>query len=179
MKKILILVLSTVFSAPLFGQAWTLSRGNVGFTIVHLKVSEVEGSFGVFDAKLSSTKSDFTDLKIDFTADVASVNTNSKGRDKEIKKEEYFNVDVHPKITFKGTSVKKAGGQKYKIAGNLTIKGVTKPIILDATISTKDPKKTLSIEASTKINRIDFGVGTSGMSLNDDVNLKISGEFSK
>ncbi len=174
------LFLFFVSFSPVFGQTWSLDKttSSVGFSIVHLKVSTVDGTFGVYDAKLTSAKKDFSDAAIEFSADVVSINTSSKSRDNHLKKDEYFDVAKFPKLTFKSTSVKKAG-QAYKIAGNITIKGVTKPIVLNATIKLAPDTKSVEIKADGEINRIDYGVGTSGASLNDEVKLKISGTFNK
>lgn len=178
MKKALFLFFISFSSV--FGQNWVLekSTSNVGFSITHLKVSTVDGSFGVYEAKLTSSKKDFSDAVIEFSADVTSVNTNSKSRDNHLKKDEFFDAAKYPKITFKSTSVKKSG-QAYKISGNLTIKGVTKPVVLNATLKLASDAKSVEIKADGEINRIDFGVGTSGASLNDEVTLKVSGKFNK
>jgi polyisoprenoid-binding protein YceI len=177
-KKAILLLFVTLSSAS--GQSWFLdkSTSSVGFSIVHLKVSTVDGSFGVYDAKFTAAKKDFSDAVIEFSADVVSVNTSSKSRDNHLRKDEYFDAAKFPKLTFKSTSVKKAGSA-YKITGNLTIKGVTKPVVLDATFKPAADAKGVEITASGEINRIDFGVGTSGASLNDEVKLKISGTFNK
>jgi polyisoprenoid-binding protein YceI len=127
-KKAILLLFVTLSSAS--GQSWFLdkSTSSVGFSIVHLKVSTVDGSFGVYDAKFTAAKKDFSDAVIEFSADVVSVNTSSKSRDNHLRKDEYFDAAKFPKLTFKSTSVKKAGSA-YKITGNLTIKGVTKPVV--------------------------------------------------
>jgi polyisoprenoid-binding protein YceI len=162
------------------GQSWSLDKttAQVGFSIVHLKVSTVDGSFGIYDASLTSSKKDFTDASIAFTADAASINTKSKSRDAQLRKDEYFDVTKFPKITFNSTSVKKVG-TNHKIDGNISIKGVTKPVSLNATFKLSSDGKNVEIAAEGEINRVDFGVGTSGATLNDEVALKISGRFNK
>ena len=178
MKKALFLFF--VSFSSVFGQSWSLdkSTSSVGFSIVHLKVSTVDGTFGVYDAKVTAAKKDFSDAVIEFSADVVSINTSSRSRDNHLKKDEYFDAAKFPKLTFKSTSVKKAG-TAYKITGNLTIKGVTKVVVLDAAFNPAADAKSVEITATGEINRIDFGVGTSGASLNDEVKLKISGTFNK
>lgn len=178
MKKALFLVFVSLSSV--FGQSWSLDKAssNVGFSIVHLKVSTVDGSFSTYEAAMTSAKKDFSDAVFEFSADIVSINTNSKSRDSHLKKDDYFNAAKYPKLTFKSASVKKAG-QAYKITGNLTIKGVTKSVVLDGIFKPSADGKSVEITATGEINRIDFGVGTSGASLNDEVKLKISGKFNK
>lgn len=185
MKKIILSLAAVLVSSLTFAQDWALdkSHSNVGFSIVHLKISEVDGSFGKFDAKMTSSKEDFSDAVFDFTAEVASVNTGNERRDGHLRSDDFFAAEKHPSITFKSTSVKKVSGNNYKITGNLTMKGVTKPVTLDAIfrgpIDGRGGKKIVGVKASGTLNRIDFGVGTSGASVDDEVTLRISGEFSK
>lgn len=185
MKKIILSFAVALVSTATFAQDWVLdkSHSNVGFSIVHLKISEVDGSFGKFDAKITSSKEDFSDAVIDFTAEVASVNTGNERRDGHLRSDDFFAAEKHPTISFKSTSVKKVSGNNYKITGNLTMRGVTKPITLDAVlrgpIDGRGGKKIVGIKASGTLNRIDFGVGTSGAAVDDEVTLRISGEFSK
>ncbi len=185
MKKIILSLAVALVSTVTFAQDWVLdkSHANVGFSIVHLKISEVDGSFGKFDAKITSSKDDFSDAVIDFTADVASVNTGNERRDNHLRSDDFFAAGANPTITFKSTSVTKVSGNNYKIAGNLTMRGVTKPITLDAVmrgpIEGRNGKKIVGIKATGTLNRIDFGVGKSGPTVDDEVTLRISGEFSK
>jgi len=185
MKKIILSLAAVLVSSLTFAQDWVLdkSHANVGFSIVHLKISEVDGSFGKFDAKMTSSKEDFSDAVFDFTAEVASVNTGNERRDNHLRSDDFFAAEKHPAITFKSTSVKKVSGNNYKITGNLTMRGVTKPVTLDAIfrgpIDGRGDKKIVGIKASGTLNRIDFGVGKSGASVDDEVTLRISGEFSK
>ncbi|MBX2952404.1 MAG: YceI family protein [Leadbetterella sp.] len=185
MKKIILTLAVALISTVTFAQDWALdkSHSNVGFSIVHLKISDVDGSFGKFDAKITSSKDDFSDAVIDFSAEVASITTGNERRDGHLKSDDFFSVEKFPTLTFKSTSVKKVSGNNYKITGNLTMKGVTKPLTLDAVfrgpIEGRGGKKVVGIKATGTLNRIDFGVGTSGPSVDDEVTLRISGEFSK
>lgn len=182
MKKNILFALVGLISTAAFAQEWALdkSHAHVGFTIVHLKISDVDGKFENFDAKITSSKDDFSDAQIEFSSDVSSVNTGNSFRDKDLKSENYFHAEKFPSMTFKSTSVKKVSGNKYKIEGNLTMRGVTKPVSLDAVlrgpIDNRGSKK-IGIKATGTLNRIDFGVGKSGPTLDDEVALNISGEF--
>lgn len=185
MKKIILSFAVALFSTVTFAQDWVLdkSHSNVGFSIVHLKISEVDGSFGKFDTKMTSSKEDFSDAVFDFTAETASVNTGNERRDGHLRSNDYFDAETHPTLTFKSTSVKKVSGNNYKITGDLTMRGVTRQITLDAVfrgpIEGRGGKKIVGIKATGTVNRVDFGVGKSGAAVDDEVTLRISGEFSK
>lgn len=182
MKKYLLTFLVALISLGSFAQEWVLDKAhaNVSFSIVHLKISEVDGKFETFDAKVTSAKEDFTDAVFEFTGDIASINTGNKFRDNDLRSDNYFDAEKFPAMTFKSTSISHLGGTKYKLTGNMTIKGVTKPITLDAVIrgpiEVRGSKK-IGIKADGVINRIDFGVGKSGPVLDDEVVFKVSGEF--
>ena len=185
MKKLVLSLAAFLVTSITFAQDWVLdkSHANVGFTVVHLKISEVDGSFGKFDAKITSSKDDFSDAVFDFSAETASVNTGNDRRDNHLRSDDFFNAEKYPNITFKSTSVTKVSGNNYKITGNLTMRDVTKPITLDAVIrgpiEGRGGRKIVGVKASGSVNRIDFGVGKSGPTVEDEVALRISGEFSK
>lgn len=185
MKKTLLSILVVCIATISFAQEWALdkSHSNVSFTVIHLKISEIYGSFGKFDAKINSSKEDFTDAVFEFSADVASINTGIERRDNHLKADDYFGAEAYPTLSFKSTSVTKGTGQNYKIHGDLTMKGITKPITLDAVIKGpiegRNDKKIIGVTVTGEVNRIDFGVGKSGPSADDIVTLRVSGEFSK
>lgn len=182
MKKYFLTLLVALISLGSFAQEWVLDKAhaNVSFSIVHLKISEVDGKFETFDAKITAAKEDFTDAVFEFTGDIASINTGNKYRDNDLRSDNYFDAEKYPTMTFKSTSVTKVSGTKYKINGNLTMHGVTKPVSLDAVIrgpiEVRGSKK-VGVKADGVINRIDFGVGKSGPVLDDEVVIKVSGEF--
>jgi polyisoprenoid-binding protein YceI len=185
MKKFILSVAAALVSTLTFAQDWVLdkSHANVGFSIVHLKISEVDGSFGKFDAKMTSSKEDFTDAVFEFTAEASSINTGNERRDGHLRSDDYFAAEKFPTLSFKSTSVKKVSGNNYQIVGNLTMRGVTKPLTLNATIrgpiEGRQGKKIVGIKATGTVNRVEFGVGKSGAAVDDEVEIKVSGEFSK
>ena len=113
-----------------FAGKWTLDKGhsNVKFTVTHMVVSEVDGSFKNFDGTIESTKPDFSDAVVNFTVDVTSVDTDNENRDKHLKSNDFFNAEQFPQMKFESTSFKPLGGNKYKLDGNLTIRDITKPV---------------------------------------------------
>lgn len=186
MKKVFLSLTAGLLSLATFAQTWSLDKAhsNVSFTITHMMISDVDGSFKSYDAKLTSSKVDFSDAVFEFSAEVGSINTSNDMRDGHLKGADFFDAAKYSAVTFKSTSIKKAKGQNYTIKGNLTMHGVTKPFALTAVIkgpveNPRSKKQMMGITASGKVNRVAFGVGTSGATLSDDVAIKVSGEFTK
>ncbi|GIV33354.1 MAG: polyisoprenoid-binding protein [Chitinophagales bacterium] len=117
------------------------SHSKIGFEATHMVISKVQGNFTSYEGTVLSDKPDFTDAKIDFTIDVASINTENEQRDNHLRSDDFFNAEKYPKITFKGKSLKKVSDNQYKLSGDLTIRDVTKPVELDVTYggTVKDP----------------------------------------
>jgi polyisoprenoid-binding protein YceI len=192
MKKVTVITLLTVFSICLSltvaaQSSWSLDKnhGKIGFVITHLMVSEIEGSFKNFDAKITAPKEDFTDAVVDMTAEATSINTDNDNRDKHLRTADFFDVATFPLVTFKSSSFKKTGPKTYKVTGNLTMHGVTKPVSLDVTCNIgADPmsKKPLAgFKISGTVKRSDFGIGTKFPSamLGEEVTIDAHGEFKK
>src|SRR6478735_7465898 len=106
MKTILALLLFIGSGITAMAQTWSLDQAHskLGFSIVHLLVSDQEGSFKKFTSKITSSKEDFSDAVIELTADVNSISTDNEGRDTHIKGADYFNAAQYPALTFKSKS---------------------------------------------------------------------------
>jgi polyisoprenoid-binding protein YceI len=117
MLTVLTLILGLTINSAVAQTKWTIDKNhtNVKFAVTHMMVSEVEGSFKVFDGTVEHTKPDFTDAKINFSIDVASVNTDNERRDNHLKSDDFFNAEKYPKITFVSTSVKSLGNNNMKL----------------------------------------------------------------
>lgn len=137
-------------------------HSNVKFTVTHLVISEVDGAFKVFDGTMTSEKEDFTDAKISFSVDVASVNTDNQMRDDHLKSDDFFNAGKFNAMRFEGTSFKKISGNKYELKGNLTIRDITKPITFQVTYggTVTDPYGNVKagFKAKGSVNRFDYGL---------------------
>jgi polyisoprenoid-binding protein YceI len=188
MKKINILLALLFIAGSTFAQTWSLDKAHakLGFNVTHLLLSEVEGSFKTFDAKITASKEDLSDAVFELTADATSINTDVENRDKHLKGPDFFDVEKYPTLTFKSTSFKKVEGKKYKLAGNLTLHGVTKPVELDVTLNGPsvhpfNKKTVVGLKATGTIKRTDFGVGAStpGAVVSDEVNIVANAEFFK
>ncbi|MFM9910366.1 MAG: YceI family protein [Chitinophagaceae bacterium] len=138
------------------------SHSNVKFTVTHLVVSDVDGSFKDYAATIQSSKPDFTDATIDFSVNVNSINTDNENRDKHLKSDDFFNAEKFPQMIFKGTSFKKVSGNKYALEGNLTIRDITKKIkfvvLYGGTV--KDPWGNIKagFKATGSVNRFDYNL---------------------
>lgn len=165
MKKTFIAAAFTLFSSFLFAQAkWNVDpvHSNVRFTVPHLVISEVEGSFKKFNGTIAASKPDFTDAAINFTVEVGSINTDNDMRDKHLKSDDFFNAEQYPNMVFKSTSFKKLSGNKYLLSGNLTIRDVTRPVKFKVTYggTAKDAygNNKAGFKATGIINRFDYGL---------------------
>lgn len=188
MKKSVLVTFLLLSGAVVFGQTWSLDKAHskLGFSVTHLMVSTVDGSFKTVDAKITSSKADFSDAAFELTADVNTIDTDNEQRDGHLKNPDYFDAAKFPTLTFKSTSIKKVADKKYKLTGNLTLHGVTKPVTLDLTLggTGEHPytKKTIAgFKATGTLKRSDFGIGagTPGTVVSDEVELTANGEFSK
>ncbi|MBL7815661.1 MAG: YceI family protein [Saprospiraceae bacterium] len=185
MKKMSFLLFALCTSVAAFAQTWNVDKAHakVGFTVTHLAISEVDGSFKKFDAKITSSKEDFSDAVFEFSADIKSVSTDNDGRDGHLQKPDMFDSEKFPTLTFKSTGITKVADKKYKLTGDLTIKGVTKSVTLDllhmgSTVNQRSGKKIAGFKASGYVKRTDFGVGNMpSMMVSEDIELRASGEF--
>jgi polyisoprenoid-binding protein YceI len=170
---------------------WVLDpmHSEVQFKIKHLVISTVSGFFRSFEGQLETENDDFTDAKIDFSLDIASVDTNQGQRDEHLKSADFFDAAQYPKITFKSTSFTKTGDDEYTLVGDLTIKDVTKPVTLAVEFggSTADfyGNTKAGFEITGKINRKEFGLVYDGVTeagaivLGEDIKLLINVQFAK
>lgn len=186
MKKITLIFAFLFVSVAGFAQKWSLDKAHskLVFTTTHMMLSEVDGTFKSFDASVTSSKDDFSDATFDLTADMKAVTTNNEMRDGHLQKPDMFDTEKFPTMTFKSTSIKHEAGNKYKLMGDLTLKGVTKPVTLNLTFigkgKNRQGKDLAGFKATGTIKRTDFGVG--GMPsavVSEEIELAASGEFVK
>lgn len=190
MKKLTLLLSALFLSATTtFAQAtqWISdpNHSKLAFGIQHLGISEIDGRFSDFQVTILSDKPDFSDAKITLKATTASINTDIDARDNHLKSPDFFNVETHPDMIFESTGLKKAGNNKYKLTGNLTMNGVTKPVTMDlwyrGTIDGKNGKKIAGFQLTGTLKRSDFNIGEkfAAPMLSDEVRIKADGEFAQ
>lgn len=166
MKKIKYIFMAVIFSfiAATSQTVWKIDpvHSNVEFTVTHLVISEVTGRFTEFEVMLTQTKDDFSGSNIDATINVKSINTDNEKRDKHLLTPDFFNSEKFPTVTFKSTSFKSSGKNKFNIIGDLTINGITKPVTLETVFKgeAKDSYGNIraAFKATTSINRFDYDV---------------------
>lgn len=184
----------TSFGSLMAQTNWKIdnSHSKVGFMVTHLMVSETEGKFKIYEGTVQSkTDLDFTDAKIEFSADINSINTEDEKRDGHLKSPDFFDAEKFPKMTFKATSVKPTKVKTtYILEGDLTMKGVTKKVKLTAvgaSKTVKDPwgNTKYGFKVVGKINRKDYGLNwnaaleSGGVVVSEDVKIDITIELNK
>ncbi len=158
------------------------------FAVRHLAISTVRGAFTRVNGTIQLDDKDISKSSVEVTIDADSVDTRVPNRDKDLRSDHFFDVEKYPTITFKSTKVEQAEPGKLKVTGDLTIHGVTKPVVLDVegpTAAVKDPwgNQRAAANATTKINRQDFGVKWNatmdggGLVVGDDVAITIDVEM--
>ncbi|MCJ8211104.1 YceI family protein [Mucilaginibacter sp. RS28] len=164
-------------------------HSEVQFKVKHLVISTVTGTFKTFQGEVITESEDFQDSEIDFSIDVKSIDTNQEQRDQHLIGADFFDADQYPQITFKSTSLKKVDDSDYKLTGDLTVKGVTKPVTLDVefggTAADFYGNTKAGFEITGKINRKEFGLTWEGITeagsivVGEEVKLIINAQFAK
>lgn len=173
MKRINTLLVFLLAAGTAFAQTtWSIDKthSRIGFAVAHYGITEVEGNFKDFDATVVSKADDFNGAEISFTAKAASIDTDNERRDGHLRSADFFEAEKHPELTFKGKLVKEGG--KYKLKGDITMRGVTKPMEFDVKYGgTVDTGRGLKagFKISGEINRQDFGVSYGGKTPGGDL----------
>lgn len=168
---------------------WTLDKAHtkVGFDVRHMMISKVHGSFKDFDVEMTFDPENLENTSIKAEIDAQSIDTNHADRDAHLRSADFFNVEEHPKLVFQSTSFKKTGGDKVELVGDLTIRGVTKPVTLKGKQlgPVKNPftsQTTIGYSLEGAINRDDFGLNwnqaleTGGVLVGKEIKLTIEAE---
>ena len=168
-RRILALAVAAALPAAALAATttWNIDPAHSGshFAVKHLVISTVRGDFGKTTGTIMLDEKDFAKSSVEATIDVTTIDTKVADRDNHLKSPDFFDAANNPTMTFKSKKVERAGADKLKVTGDLTIKGKIKPVVLSATYS--KPVKGMGGEtrrafaASTKINRKDFGLAWS------------------
>jgi polyisoprenoid-binding protein YceI len=192
MKRITILLLA-VFAAVGIASAqsdWKLDKAHssITFTVKHMIISNVTGSFKDYAITMKSAKDDFSDATVQSTIKVGSLSTDNDKRDAHLKSDDFFNAEKYPEINFKSTSFEKLSDTKYKITGDMTIRDVTKNVTFDTVLNgtLKTTRGVLSAwKATTTINRFDYNlkwnktIETGGLIAGQDVIITLNLELNR
>lgn len=154
------------------------------FKVKHMMISNVKGRFTGVKGVLTLDGADVTRSKVEASIDTTSINTNDEGRDTHLKSAEFFDAETFPTMEFVSTSVTRKSEDELKVAGNLTLHGVTKPVVFEVegpTTPGKDPwgNTKIGLSATTKINRKDYGLTwnaaleTGGVLVGEDITITL------
>lgn len=188
MKKALSLLAVALITIGSFAQTnWKIdpSHSSLNFDIAHSGISFVNGKFTDYTGDVTTYGEELDEAKINFTVQIASINTNVEMRDNHLRSADFFEVETYPTMTFKSTKILATGKPDlYLLHGKLTIKDVTKDVIFDVhyggTVESEEGKK-IGIEATTVIDRFDFNIDYDPMALGigKDVSITVHGQFAK
>lgn len=159
-------------------------HSQLGFTVKHLGINDVSGVFNDFEVTVHSSKTDFSDAVFEMNAKTNSIDTRVEARNNHLKSADFFEVEKYPTMHFKSTGLQAAGKDKYKLTGNLTLHGITKPVTMNleyrGTIENPASKKpTAGFQVTGVIKRSDFNLGNGfpPPMISDEVWIKADGEF--
>lgn len=191
-RMVVALGLAAMLSLPALAgtTTWQIDpkHSSAQFAVTHLMISIVRGEFHQVNGTVVYDDVDISKSSVNVTIDTSTVDTREPDRDKHLMSPDFFDVAKYPTISFKSTRVEPAGPGKFKVTGDLTIRGVTKQAALEVTApkpATKDPwgLQRTAVSGSTKINRQDFGVAwnktldSGGVVVGDDVNITLDVEM--
>lgn len=193
MKRIIVSIFTLIaFVMPTlaFASTWNIDpdHSSVGFKVKHLMVSNVQGNFNKYSGVVEVDDKDITKSTVQVTIDTNSINTNVQKRDEHLRSADFFNVAKYPAMTFVSKKVVRAGEDRLKVTGDLTLHGVTKEVVLDVegpSVESKDPWGNIrkGATATTKINRKDFGLTwnkgleTGGVLVGDEITITLEIEM--
>ena len=165
------------------------SHSQVEFAVKHMMIATVRGRFADVKGTVVTDDSDPAAAEVDVVIDVNSIDTREARRDAHLKSADFFDAETFPRITFKSTRVTGAGGDQFKLVGDLTIHGVTREVTLDVTSEgrAKDPwgGERAGYSAVTRVNRKDFGLTwnqaleTGGLLVGDEIKISLDLELVK
>ncbi|SDR01426.1 YceI family protein [Flagellimonas zhangzhouensis] len=186
MRKLSFFLALVLVGATVQAQSTWKSDGahsKVGFSITHLMISEVEGSFGEFDIT-ATAGDDFDNASFEVDIKVASIDTDNGNRDNHLKSPDFFDAEKYPSITFKSSKFEKTGDKTFKVTGDLSMHGVTKTVTLDGKVNgiitdQRSQKLKAGLKLTGTVNRLEFGVGGDTPTLGDDVELTVNLEMAQ
>ena len=184
--------MATTTSSPASITTWKLdpAHSQAEFKVKHMMISNVKGSFSGLSGTLSEHATDSSLSSVEASIDVSTINTGDSQRDGHLKSADFFEAEKHPTMMFKSTKVERKADDEYRVTGDLTMHGVTKPVtfaVEGPSAPGKDPwgNTRIGLSATTKINRKDFGLNwnaaleTGGILVGEDVQISLELQFIK
>lgn len=159
------------------------AHSKVGFGISHLMISEVTGHFGEFDITAMADDG-FSEPSFTVEIKTASIDTDNERRNGHLKSDDFFGAETYPEITFKSTSFEKTGDKTFKLTGDLTMHGITKPVTLEGKLNgiitdQRSQKLKAGLKLTGTLDRNDFGVGSKPFPIGDEVAMTINLEMAQ
>ncbi|HTH68468.1 MAG TPA: YceI family protein [Rhodanobacter sp.] len=189
MRALKYLVLAGLLGAAVAVQAAPVtykldpSHTMVLFSWNHFGYSNPTADFGLGEGTLVFDEQHPANSSVEVTLPLDRLDTHVPALDEHLKKPDFLNADQYPVVTFKSTEVQPLGGNKFKVTGNLTVHGVTRPVVLDATLNKVGPHPmtkapSIGFDATASIKRSDFGVGAYVPNVSDELSIRITTEGS-
>lgn len=182
--------IAVVLPSFAFAGTWVVdpAHAQAKFTVKHMMVMDVTGTLGKVNGTIEMDEKDMTKSTVEISIDV-DPNTQEAKRDAHLKGPDFFDVEKFPKATFKSKKIAKAGKDKFKVTGDLTLRDVTKEVVVDVTMTpeythpfTKAPVR--AVVGTTKINRLDYGLkwqvpmANNALFVGNDVKIEVNAEIS-
>jgi polyisoprenoid-binding protein YceI len=181
-----------IASSAMAASTWTIDpdHSNVQFKVRHMMITDVKGTFGKVKGVIRIDETDMSQSAVDVTIEIDSINTGVAKRDEHLKSSEFFDAAKYPTMTFVSRKVTQSGKGQLKVLGDLTIRGISREVVLDVegpTNEIRDPMGNIrrGVSATTKINRTDFGLTwnksmeSGGMMIDDTVFINLEIEMIK
>jgi polyisoprenoid-binding protein YceI len=188
-RRLFSLLAAVLFATAAWAQGseWQIDPAHttVAFTVRHMGISNVHGRFTKVSGSAMVDDSDMTKSSVNATIDIGSITTGNDSRDNDLRSPNYFDAAQFPTMTFKSKSITKAGDNKLKVVGDLTIKGVTKEVTLDVDGPSSPikmgPNQRRGLSATTSVSRKDFGVGakTPSAMVGEEIKIEIDAELTQ
>lgn len=184
-RHLLTALATLALAVPASAQTWTIdpSHSSANFTVRHMMVSNVNGTFGKMEGTIEFDGTNVAGIKATAKIDTTTISTSNEKRDAHLKSPDFFDVAAHPTITFVSKRAEAAGPGKFRLIGDLTMRGVTKEVVLDVEGPTEpftaQGNRRVGATATTTLNRQDFGVSWSraldggGVVVGDEVKVRL------
>lgn len=192
MNRALRVLASLLCATAAYAQDWQIDRAHSAaqFSVRHLMVSTVRGHFGKLTGVVRYDPAKPGEASVEAEVDVSTIDTREAKRDAHLKSPDFFDVEKYPAMTFRSTKLEPAGPGKFKMTGNLTLRGVTRPVVFDldgVSEPIKDQRggERMGATATAKINRSDFGMTwnrlleAGGVTVGDEVTIVIDAELTR
>ncbi len=183
--------METIVKTPTLQGQWQIdhAHSNLNFSVKHLVISTVRGSFGEYHGEINNQGDHFEDAQLEFQISTASISTNNEQRDAHLKSDDFFNAGSYPTIQFRSTEIRPKGEDLYEVIGDLTIRDISRQESFEVEIGgvAQDGygNTKLGLSATARINRFDYGLKwnqlteAGGATVGKEVRIMVDFQFAK